>query len=317
MTRTAIEGPAVIEYNGAKFYTEGTINLAADLAMHEIVSSYYGPVDRRLTDKVFNLTFTPVGMADIAAATYYPYAFGDLGKLIAPATDAPVVIWTSGGQKLSFPAGVVSRCPALNLGVGKMPMGQMGIACMGDLTKDDAAAAAHYTISTAAITAHSLDPAKIVTPGYQAVLTQAGEPAVETVIDSEDGFTFDPGVALTPRKVNAYGTVNYKLTQYAPRITFAPFGKTEAEMLTLLNIQGATAAQLGESNRLGKSLTIKPRDDAALGFTIVFTDCQIESGAMLFGATDPRHGEWAFTPVVKVVAGVPQALYTITFPTFS
>jgi hypothetical protein len=317
MTRTAIEGPAVIEYNGAQFYTEGTINLAAELAMHEIVSSYYGPIDRRLTDKVFNLTFTPVGMASITADKYYPYGIGDLGKLIAPETDAPVVIWTSAGEKLSFPAGVVSQCPPLNLGIGKMPMGQMGIACMGDLSKADAATDAHYTISTAAIAAHSLNPATILTPGYKLVLTLAGTPDVETTLDSEDGFVFDPGVALTPRKANAYGTVNYKLTKFAPRITFAPFGQTEAAMMALLNIQGATGAKLGASNRLGQSLTLTPRDDDGTGIVIEFPDCQVESGTMLFGATDARHGAWVFTPVLNVVDGAMQDLYTVTFPTFA
>ena len=315
MTRTQIEGPAVIEFNGAVYYTEGTINLAPDLSMHEIVSSYYGPVDRRVTDKVFNLTFTPIGMFSIAAAKYFPYGISDLGKNIAPVTDAPVVIWTAAGTKISFPAGVISKSPQLNLAVGKMPMGQMGIACMGDLTKVDAAADAHYTISTAAIEAHSLDPAKIVTPGYKAVLTpSAGDPVT---LDSEDGFVFDVGAALTARKVNAYGTVNYKLTAFKPTISFTPYGRTEAEMLALLNVQGTGAARLGQSNRLSQSLTVTPNTATDKGVTVVFADCQIESGSLLFGATDPRHGQYAFVPSMTVVEGVPQALYTITFPTWA
>ena len=38
---------------------------------------------------------------------------------------------------------------------------------------------------------------------------------------------------------------------------------------------------------------------------------------MLFGESDPRHGQYVFTPAVKVTAGVPGALYTIAFPTWA
>ena len=312
MTRTMIEGPAVIEYNGATYYTTDAIQLSADLAMHELVSSYFGPIDRRVTDKAFNLTFTPVGMLSIAADKYYPYSWGDIGKAVMAAPDKAVVIWTSAGQKITFPAGCVSACPQLNLGVGLAPMGQMSIACLGDLAKTDAATEAHYKIETAALAAHSLDPSVITTPGY--VCELGGDTTLS--IDAEEGFTFELGINLEPRKVNAYGTVNYKLTAMAPKITFAPAGKTETEMLTLLNIQGAGAARLGQSNRLGRKLTLKPRNAADLGITIEFTDCQLIDLAMQFGTDTPRHGTYAFVPVLTASEGVMVQPYTITFPTF-
>lgn len=313
MTRNTIEGPAVIEFGGATYYTTDAIQLQADLAMHELISSWFGPIDRRVTDKAFNLTFTPVGMFNIDAAKYFPYAWGDIGKAVMSSPDKAVIIWTSAGQKITFPAGCISGCPQLNLGVGLAPMGQMSIACLGDISKDDAAAEAHYKIETAAIAAHSLDPAAITTPGY--VVELAGDTPL--IIDSEEGFTFDLGINLEPRKVNAYGTVNYKLTAMAPRITFAPAGKTETEMLTLLNIQGAGTARLGQSNRLGRKLTLKPRNVADLGVTIEFLDCQLIELAMQFGTDVPRHGSYAFVPVLTASEGVMQQPYSITFPDFT
>lgn len=313
-TRVISEGPAVVSWNGQNFYTTGTITLTPDLKLREMVSSYYGPVDSRVTDKLFNLTFTPFGEMNNNALKYFPYAVTDIGKLIAPAVDLPLVIWTSTGQKITIPAACVTKCPQLLLGTDIGPMGDMAFSCMGDITKDDAAADAHYKIETAAIAAHSLDPDKAPTPAYKAVLTDGVTP-VE--IDSEKGFTFDCGATLTPRSVNRYGTVNFKLSGLQPSIAFTPFGLSESGIMDLWNIQGAAAAKRGGSNKLGKSLTVQPANDGDKGITVAFADCQVKSGAMLFGAEDPRHGQYAFVPAVKVTAGVPGALYTITFPTWA
>lgn len=312
-TRVIAEGPAVVEFNGYKYYSTGTITLTPDVKLREVISSYYGPVDSRVTDKTFALAFTPVGMLDTVTA-YFPFAAADIGKLMAPETDAPIIIWTSEGEKISIPAGVITKCPQLLLGTDKGPMGDMVLSGMGDITKVDAAADAHYTISTAAIDAHSLDPDKAPTPAYKAVIG-TGETAVE--IDSEGGFTFDCGATLTPRAVNRYGTINYKLASLKPSISFTPFGLTEAEAIALLNIQGDGAAQLGASNKRGLQLQIIPANDGAKGVTITFADFQCREGSMLFGAEDPRHGQYVFIPAVKVTAGVPGTLYTIGFPSWT
>lgn len=319
-SRYISEGPAVIEFNGAKYYTTDTLNLTPDFKMRELVSSMFGVVDSRVTDKLFNLTFTPLGMMDLTAAAYFPFAVGDLGKLLMPDTDLPIVIWTSTGQKITIPAGIISKCPQLLLGTDIGPMGQMGLAGLGDITKEDAADEAYYKIETADISAHTLDPDKAPTPAYKAVITTPavgeGEPT-EVEIDSEKGFTFDAGASLTPRAVNRYGTVNFKLSALKPTLAFTPFGLDEAGAAALWNVQGTGAAKLGASNRLGKSLTVKPVDDALKGITVTFADCKVQSGEMLFGADDPRHGQYVFTPVVTLVESVMQPLYTVTFPTWS
>ena len=312
-SRVIAEGPAVVEFGGYKYYSTGTITLTPDLKLREIVSSYFGPVDARVTDKTFNIAFTPVGMLDTVAA-YFPFGAGDIGKLVAPDTDAPIVIWTSEGEKITIPAGCFAKCPQLLLGTDKGPMGDMALAGMGDIAVEDAAETAHYTIETAAIEAHALDPDKAPTPAYKAVVG-TGETAVE--IDSEEGFTFDPGAAFAPRAVNRYGTVNYKLTGLAPSVAFTPFGLTEAEAMTLLHIQGTGAAKLGASNKRGLQLQILPAEATAKGVTVTFADFQCREGSMLFGAEDPRHGQYVFVPAVKVTAGVPGDLYTISFPSWT
>ena len=312
-TRVISEGPAVVAWNGQNYYTTGTVTLTPDLKLREMVSAYYGPVDRRVTDKMFTLAFTPFGELT-SAAKYFPFGPADIGRLIAPAADTPIVIYTAAGEKITIPAGIVTRPPQLILGTDRGPMGEMQFAGLGDIAAEDAAEDTHYKIETAAIAAHTLNPDKAPTPAYKATLG-TGETAVE--IDSEEGFTFDLGASVTPRAVNRYGTVNFKLSALNPSVAFTPFGLSESAIMDLWNIQGAGAAKLGASNKLGRQLVIGPANDGDKGVTVTFPDCQIQSGSMLFGASDPRHGQYAFTPAVKLAAGVPAALYTVAFPTWS
>lgn len=305
--RQIIEGPAVVEYDGFLYYTEGNITIAPDLKLREMNSSYFGPGDQRVTDKMFAVEFTPVGMMDDNKDKYYPYTIADLGKLIAPSTDKAVIIWAASGQKITLPAGVITASPQLLFGVDQGPMGSMTISCLGDITKADAAADAHYKIETAALETHTLDWDKAPTPAYKLTLSTAGD------IDGLTGFTFDVGATFTPRSCNRYGTVNYKLSALAPVITFAPAYQSESAMFNLLNIQGAGAAKLGGSHKLGQSLTLLPAEAGAKGIQIDYPDCVIKSGSMIFSRDDPRHGDYAIIPAH--VTG--SSLYNITFPSWA
>jgi hypothetical protein len=319
-SRFISEGPAVVEWNGFKYYTEGTLTLEPDVKLREIVSAMFGPVDSRVTDKMFSLGFTPIGMMNNNAASYYPFGIADLGKLLMPDVDLPIYIWTSGGEKVTVPAGIISKCPQALLGTDIGPFGQMSLAGLRDYTVEDAADEAHYKIEEAELAEHTLDPDKAPTPAYKAVITTPavgeGEPTV-VEIDGDKGFTFDYGATLKPRGVNRYGTTNFKLSALKPTIAFQPFGLSISDIMAYWNIQGSGAAKMGGSNRLGKSLTVKPANDGDKGITVVFPDFKIQSGSMLFGSDDPRHGQYVFTPVAKVVAGVMQPLCTVTFPTWA
>ena len=307
-SRVIAEGPAVVSWDDFTYYSTDTITLTPDIKLREITSSYYGRVDSRVTDKMFTLAFTPIGMMDDNAAKYFPWDLTDLGSLLMPGTDKPIVIYTAAGEKITIPAAQVIAPPQLILGVDRGPMGQMQFGCLGDITAEDAAADAHYTIETAAIAAHSLAPGEAPTPPYKLTLG-SGETSED--IDGEEGFIFDLGAAVTPRAINRHGTINFRLASLSPSIAFAPVGLSEAEIMAKWNIQGDGAATLGASNALGVACQVSPA--AGSGLTIVFPDCQIQSGSMLFGQDDPRHGQYAIIPVATFTAGVP-TLYTITFP---
>lgn len=318
MTRTTVEGPAVVEYNSVKYYSEGAITITPVTDMRTITSSYWGKVQKRMTDKFFTIAFTPMGMLNNQAA-YWPYSISNLGASLAPVSDLPVTIWAASGVKMVLNAGVITQCPQLILASDKGPFGPMTITAMGSLTKAAGTADSMHVITSAAIASHALDLSKILTPGYKAEIIHVGGGAegvdeVESTFESEEGFVFDSGFSIVPRKTNAYGTVNFKLADVDPKLTFKPFGPTEAEALAFLNLQGASGTKIGSANTLGRKLKVSPVSGS--GITLEFADCQLESMSLVYGMSDPRHGEYAFSPVLSITNGV-ASLFTVTFPTFA
>ena len=311
-SRTTIEGPAVVEYAGYCYYTEGTITVTPVLAMRAITSSIFGKVEDRPTDKMFTVAFTPNGMLDSKEA-YWPYSATQLGATLAPETDQDITIWALAGTKIILKAGLITQCPQLLLAVDKGPFGPMTLTSMGTLEKAIAAEESMYVVQQAQLSAHTFDQTKILTPGYRArVLDGSAEVAS---FYSDEGFTFDVGMTLTPRTVNGYGTVNYKLTALQPQLTFRPYGPTDAEALAYLRMQGAGAAKLGASTSVGKSLSVEPI--SGTGVTLLFPDFQISDLSLTYGFEDPRHGDWQITPVLKFSGGKSQPLFDVSFPSFN
>lgn len=305
-SRSIIEGPAAIVFNGFTYYAEGDITVTPSTDSRVIQSSLHGPVSRRQTDRSAAVAFTPVGQLSSLSA-YFPYGPSDLGSLIAPAADTDAVIWSAAGVKLTLKAAVITQPPDLILATDRGPLGQMTITAMGGLSKAAGADSSLFDIASAALSAAALDTSSILTPGYKAELLDADSQVIQT-LDSEDGFTFSPGLTLTPRKVNAYGTVNFRLTSAEPRLTFTPVGPDEASALALLLLQGASAGGLGAPSTLGRRLKVSPVSGS--GATVEFPDCQASEGALQYSASSPRLSQWSFTPAYAT--GAP--LYTIAFP---
>lgn len=314
--RQVIQGPALIRFNDYTYYSEGEITLTPELGERVITSSWHGPVSRRQTDRAITLAFTPVGMLDSAAA-YCPFGPADLGSLLAPAVDADVDIYTAAGVRLTLKAGVITRPPQLILAADKGPLGQMSITAMGGLAKAAGSDSSVWEALSATIGAHTLDPFRILTPGYTAELIEVGGTAqdpTETVLHSFDpleGVTFDTGATVTPVRVNAYGTVNYRLDAIDPRAEFAAAALSESDLLSLMLLQGDAAGGIGSGATLGLRFRVLPAFGKK-GITVEFADCTL-TAPMSFGAATARSGTIVVRPVY--VPGKP--LYAVYFPDFS
>lgn len=302
-TRTTISGPCILKCGAVWYETSGDVTVTPNVATRTITSSLRGPITRRVTDRTVTISFTPLGRLTSLAA-YYPYGPADLGKLIAPAIDADIIVWAADKTKYTYAAAVISSSPELILAANSGPFGQMEYTGMGTLTKSTGAASSMFTAASASIDGYDYGLSDILTPGYKLELLNSSDVVQET-IDAAEGFTFNPGYSMDPITVDAYGTINYRLTAINPALTFAPIGPAEAKLYELLRFQGADAAQIGEANNLGFKARVSPV--TGLGLTLTFPDCQLTAASLAYGAAN-RLGPWTLNPVAD---GTSDPLWTL------
>ena len=291
-TRTVIGGPCIVKHGEHWYETSTDVTVTPVTETRVITSSLRGPVSRRVTDKTVTVAFTPLGRLRGLDA-YYPFGPADLGKLIAPAPDTDITVWGADGVRHDYKAAVLSAAPELILSANNGPFGAMTFTAMGALTKNTAADGSMFTASAAPISGYDYDLSDLHTPGYKLELLDGG--TVTQTIDSREGFTFNPGYTLEPYRVDAYGTVNYRLTGIDPALTFLPAGPDVAKLYELLRFQGPGAAQIGEANALGLAARVSPVTGP--GVTLDFPDCQLTAAALNYGPSADRLGEWTLNPV--------------------
>jgi hypothetical protein len=78
-----IGGPALVQYRGASFYSQGDISVQALLETFPVVVDRFQEVDQRVREQPIKIQFTPAGEWE-NLAVLYPYASTILGELITP-----------------------------------------------------------------------------------------------------------------------------------------------------------------------------------------------------------------------------------------
>lgn len=307
-SRTIISGPCIVKVGANWYETSDDVIVTPNTATRIITSSLRGPVTRRVIDRTVTVAFTPLGRLT-ALAAYYPYGPADLGSLIAPAVDQSIIIWGADSKQYTYAAAIMTSPPELILSAKSGPFGSMEFTAMGSLTKNTAAANSMFTSATAAIDGYDYDVSDILTPGYKLELLDASDTVQET-IDGKEGFNFNAGYTLNPLSVDAYGTVNYRLSALDPALTFAPAGPDEAKLYELLRFQGADAAKIGEANNIGLKARVSPVTGS--GVILTFPDCQLTAASLIYGREAERLGPWTLNPVVDADA---ETLFTLALTT--
>jgi hypothetical protein len=117
---TIIAGPAVIQFNGQSYYSEGDIAVNHKRETWNVATSAFGTIDTRLAAQMAEVSFKPVGALDVVTK-YIPFAATAVGSLlINPASLKPVTIWAADGTKTVWANGFISKLPAFTLSATKM-----------------------------------------------------------------------------------------------------------------------------------------------------------------------------------------------------
>lgn len=300
---TIIAGPAIVQFNSQTYYTEGDVTVSLRRDTFNVATALHGTIDTRLSGQMVEITFKPVGALD-TVAKYLAHAATAVGTLLVnQASPKTVVVWGKDGVKQTWHSGFISRLPEFTLSATKTAIGAITLTCLGDPTKSLTDAAAWNTTASAALSDTSFDETKIVTPAYTAALG-----SVFTGLAAQDGFTFQPSLSVSMKRVDNYGPVNAMITDLVYAVRFTPVGLTEAELWAACNLQGTSAVVPGASLSTSNDLVISA---GAVSFTLA--KAGIASALTQYGLEPLRLGEVAFVNRKTFSSGALAAPVTVAF----
>jgi hypothetical protein len=304
-----IVGPAIIQHNGATFYTEGNITEKLTRKTRQPNTAMYGPLGARLVSQMVELSFTPVGEIK-DADKYFPYTLADIGSNIYDLpSDKTVTIWTKAGQKIVYAEGAVRKMPQLNLGVQKEWLGDMSIGVKANRTVEYTDAAAWSTITASAFTDASFDSSLIKTGRY--LVSWAGDGVNKLVNEgTQDGVTISYEMGLAEKAPDGYNVVAEIITSLKAVVRFKPLSLTEEQLQNLIALQGANAILPGERlSKFNQDMTV---ESTTAGLKVVVNKVGPMDMSRLYGLAEYRQGEIAFESEITLQAGVPDPLITLT-----
>ena len=310
---TIIAGPAIVQFNGATFYTEGDITAKPTINRFDINSSMFGKVDERMDTVIWEISFTPMGQnfhTSAVSAVLWPYLNPTIGSSMFGATDKDVIIDTLAGEELAFQAGCIVSMPDMNLSATKTPVGQVTMHCIGMNDTAMSGTGKYYQSTAMTFSDASFDPADILTLPYSAALGSLSSPWND--IETEEGWTISFDTSYDTIKIDSDGIVDYRLQSVGITAKCKPLGMDEDAIVELLKIQG-TGVRRGMS-LLDNANDLVIQDSAGTAGNPIITlknACPVESGFVFGNGSTLRHGELAFTSMRSFTAGAAGALATI------
>jgi hypothetical protein len=123
-----LRGPAIIQYEGATFYSQADIAVEIVGEHFGIQTSHWGEVDQRDNAAMHRLSFIPVGRwANLSIL--YPYATSLIGSSVF-GTDKTLTIWARDGKKRVYKAAAVTRMPNCMFASTKTLFAEVQFTCL-------------------------------------------------------------------------------------------------------------------------------------------------------------------------------------------
>lgn len=302
---TVIQGPAYITRNAYAYYTEGDVVIHYHHETWEPKTALFGDLGERLKSKHITVSFTPAGMYTAAtAAKYWPYVGTDVGKSILSVNNIVVVPQVGNQVTINGKTGI-SKLPQATLHSGKTLWGAMEFIAVGDVTLVQDNAAARQTIAATAYTDITFDETKIISPRYNVAYGIAPYDVMEP---DEAGVVVTPEVKLNMNLKSAnHGLIDVALDSLGAAAKFKPINLTEAQIATLINLQGVGISTLpGDSIGTATSLVI-----TGTGISLTLLQMGAKDASLVYGTGKFRQGEIAFVNKLKVTIGVPQTPWVL------
>lgn len=303
---TIIAGPAIVQLGSNTYYSEGDITVALKRNTWSPQTSIAGAIDTRLKSQMVEISFTPVGVLD-TVAKYLPYAASQIGTLLFGSANTNCVIWTRAGQKITWENAAITKFPGFKASpLNALFTSALTITALGKNATAPTDAAAWNAITTASFTDATFDETLLLTPRYTAAW---GSTSPYSAMEPEDGFQLDFTMEVEPKETANYGITDMLLKEVKVEAKFTPVNLTEAQIWTLLNLQGSSALLPGDSvSKDGHDLVISAGD---VSFTL--HKAGPTDGGTNYGLTKLRQGEVSFMCKKTWSSGVLDNLFTVAF----
>lgn len=302
---TIIAGPCILQWNSFSYYFSAGLKVDYKRKTFQVQSNMHGVIDDRLESDTVTISGTPDGQVK-SITKYFPYAVTDVGKSIfgIAAGGDTVVVWTKFGQKYTWSRGAMTKCPPLRLSPVQTLFGTVEFTCIGKAATQRTAADFWKTTAATAFADATFDETTIKTAIYTATYGAAPYDS----IGSAGGFelTIDLDVVQIPAV--DVGIAALQLRSIMGKAKFAPSNLTEAQVDTLMAMQGAGALQPGES--VAKSNTdLVIASDA---FTATLFKAGPTGYSMVYDTTKHQHEGIEFSSKRTWTAGAANPLWSMT-----
>jgi hypothetical protein len=299
---TIVSGPAIVTFGGQTFCSKGDVTVKPSHAKFDVTTSRFGKGDSRYSSKTFEVSFEPDGRFTSAlAAVLWPYASTDIGASIYGATDSALVVHGRDGKKITIHTAAITEMPVIRLGVTQTIQGSCKFVGLLANNTDPSAAAAYYTIASAAYPGDTGWAASdILTKGVSAAW---GLAAPWDSFAAEAGWEISFELQLADQLVDGLGVVSKTFQGLSVMAKAIPVGPAMADVL----------AKMSDQQPLGSSIQGQAEDliISATGIYAAVYNASIVDTDFGWGESRKRVGQTTWQATRTVTAGVADPLFYI------
>ena len=297
--QSIIRGPGTVTFGGVKLFDKDGITAEIESNSQEVPSSISGTLDTIKTDQIGRISITPVGNLSAAILNVLYPSFAqtpEIGRSLLGATDAPLLVASRAGTKVTFNAAALTQCPELKLSPVATAFGQAQFTALlanGKLPTD---AGSFYAVAAAAYA--DGEPPRTGLSGFH----YQGTYGSLAIPDTLDGWTVTPEMQTEAVTTDSQGTIDYTLTGMTVRASCTPLGLTESQLLAALPVLKGRGKSLASENDLVISSTG--------GLTVTLKHAALVTGPIQWGATMLRAGQIGFVANIDPTTG---ALWSVEY----
>lgn len=247
-------GPAYATWHSATFQMHEDWTVNDNPEEFSFKSNLQGTLDYGILSVMAEVEFKPIatttGLSTFLGKVLTPFALAR-GGLLFGGTDRPLVIQTAAGKSITFSAAAITGA-TFNFAPGKPLIERVRMLCLIKNSTAPSDAAAFVAVADSAYTEPAMTPLDAVWDTY----TFAWGSTFTDIETDENGVTFSPELALTPRKTAKRGQYNASVDDITATVTFTPEGVSEADWYNSLHKLDGTGFAIGKlRGNWGESFT--------------------------------------------------------------